>query len=144
ANTRRARPAAKPKLSPQEIISAAKLAEKTVPICMRGDLVAEVEDLERQMAASQQRNDGRLVGNPEARQLAEQIEALRETMQESTIVFRLRAMHRRDWPELVAKHPPRKDDVHDKALGINRATFFDEAIPKSIIEPELDAATVAE
>jgi predicted acetyltransferase len=57
----------------------------------RGDLAAEVEELNRRLAELKERPTDRLVGNPEARRIAERIKALRVEMVEATVEFRLRA-----------------------------------------------------
>jgi hypothetical protein len=131
------------------MLAEAKLPEKTVPICLRGDLVAEFEDAERLLeAASEHRNDS-LDGGGDVGELAERIEALREQMREDTYTFRLRALPKRDFRALVSDHPPRRvtneagdEEFHqqDRFLGVNFETFFDALIRASVVDPELDDA----
>ena len=125
---------------PLDILRAAKLPETTVPVCVRGDLAAEVEALDKQLASLNGQAD-RLVGNPEARQLAEKIEALRAEMVDSTISLRLRAMPHRDYAKLAGAHKPRKDEEVDRLLGVNMETFPAALIRASIVDPELDDDT---
>lgn len=118
------------------LISAAALPQRTIPLCIRGDLVAEVERLERELL-SLRTPDSRLTGNPEARKVGERIEAVRVDMQESTIEFVLQALPRRVFQKFYAEHPPRDDNASDKALGYNTDTFHDDLVRASIVAPEL-------
>jgi hypothetical protein len=126
----------------KEKLAAAKLPEKTVPICLRGDLQAEFEELERQLAEAEKRHTDSLAGNG-SRAIAEQIEALREQMIEHTVEFRLRARPRREFKAIVDAHPPRRAedggvDDRDKWMGVNADTFLDALVRVSVVEPELD------
>lgn len=127
--------------NPLDIIRSAKLPEATVPVCVRGDLAAEVERLDKQLTDLNSNTDGRLVGNAQARELAERIEALRAEMADSTVALRLRAMPHREWAKLAAAHKPREGEDVDQALGINMETFPAALIRASIVDPELDHDT---
>lgn len=127
-----------------DILAGAKPAERTTPLCLRGDLVAQIEDLERQLAEAQQsdRGDSLASGGP-ARALAEEIEALREQMRDGTVVFRLRSIGRRAFQALIAAYPPRRDDDGrpldgDARLGANAETVWDPVLRASLVEPELN------
>lgn len=128
----------KTKRDPLEIIRQARLPESVVPVCVRGDLAAEVEELNRRLAELKERPTDRLVGNPEARRIAEQIEALRAEMAEATVKFRLRALPHREYAKLEAQHPPRKDDDRDTTVGFNLETFPEPLIRACLVEPQLD------
>jgi hypothetical protein len=123
-------------------LKQAKLPERTVPICLRGDLVADHEALERELKAAQDRPVDSLEGNGVGA-LVDRIEALQDEMREFTEDFRLRALPRRQFRELVAAHPPRRDPdsndpvQEDAVLGVNRETFFDALIRAAVVEPEL-------
>ena len=126
----------------KEMLKAAKLPESTVPICLRGDLQAQFEQAERDLAEAQRRPVDSLAGTG-TRAIAERIEALREQMQEHTVDFRLRALHRHAWKALRDKHPPRRKDdgsldERDAFVGANLDTLFEELIRVSLVEPELD------
>ncbi|WBQ03025.1 hypothetical protein [Kribbella sp. CA-293567] len=111
--------------------------EWTTPICMRGDLVAAMLDLDRQLVRIKQENPTQmLVGNTKAREIAEQMAKVRAEADEHTIVVRMRGLEKKDWKALVAQHPP-EDPTQDFADSI-----YNDAIPASIIEPELDAETL--
>lgn len=118
------------------ILAGAKRAERTVELCLRGDLVAEVEDLERQLRDSSTAAE-RLTGNVEGRKVAQRIEALREQMLDHTIVIRLRAMSRREFQQFIVDHGPRDGNADDQAAGINTETYFDDLIKACTVEPVL-------
>ncbi|MGC5033082.1 hypothetical protein [Micromonospora sp. DT229] len=124
-------------------LANAKLPERTVPICLRGDLVAEFEDLERQLTeALQASTDSLEKAAPEG--IAERMEQLRQEMRDETEIFRLRAMPRPRWRAFIAEHPPRKGedgevDERDRATGVNMDTFYEALIQESVIAPVIDA-----
>lgn len=123
-------------------LAAAKLPERTVEICLRGDLQADFEELERQLDVAVDQPSGRVVGNEEAQRLVKQIEQLRAEMKDSTQVFRLRAFPRGRYAALMADHPAVPGDERTAGLGYNPETFFEDALRRSVIDPaEIDDAT---
>lgn len=132
-------------------IKAARLPERTVEICLNGDLVAEHEQAERDLEQAQRTATASLAGNG-AGEIAERIEALEAEMHESVEIFTLRALpqkkmpnsDRPTWGELLDRHPPRRGDDGeivdaDKSLLINTATFYEDLIKVSTVSPEMDA-----
>jgi hypothetical protein len=134
-----------------DILGTAQLPEKSIPLCLRGDLVADFEDLEQQFdeAESAREDQNALDSGSEAAELAGQLEALRTQMKEHTYTFRVRALSRRAYRAMVAAHPPRKDveadgteKVHEAdSLGFNVETFFDDLLHSAIVDPVLDDST---
>lgn len=118
------------------LIASAALPERTISHCVRGDLVAEVERLDRELA-SLASADQRLTGNQEARKVAEQIEAVREHMQTSSIEFTLRALGRRAFQKFQTEHAPRDGNLTDRAMGFNEETFMDDLVRQSIVAPKI-------
>lgn len=118
-------------------VKGAKLGEGTESVCLRGDLAAEVEDLERDLVAALDAagSDERKVGNPDARRIATQIEELRAEMARFVQTFRLQAMPRGRYRAMMADYPPLTDDDYQKQLGFNPDTFFPDALRKSIVDP---------
>lgn len=106
-----------------DVIARAKLPEKTLALCLRGDLQAEWEDLERQLKAEQDDpSDDSLGGNVKARDLAERMEAIGQEMAESQIVFRFRGLSRKAYSDLCAKHKAGEDDTAS-VDGLNWKTY---------------------
>jgi hypothetical protein len=117
---------------------AAKMPERTVQVCMRGDLVAEFESLEREL----EQIDGADSLDSGAGALIERMEALQAEMRENTYPVKLRGMPAPAYRAFTAEHPARRDDdgeivEDDKAFGINHDTFWPALIRVSIVDPEL-------
>lgn len=125
----------------KEKLKAARLPERSISVCLRGDLTADFEAAERDLKAAQESSvdskEGVGVGS-----IIERIDALREEMREHTEEFRLRAMPQPAFRALVGAHPPRRDDegtldAGDVQLGFNRDTFFEALLRMSVISPDL-------
>lgn len=119
------------------LLAEARLPERTVALCLRGDLQARVEELERQLESAREERAGKLSDGGTERALAEQIEAVRESMKDSTVSFTLRAMSRKAWADLVAKHPAADDDATGRALGYDPDGFFPALVAASVVSPEV-------
>lgn len=123
-------------------LKAARLPERSVSICLRGDLTADFEAAERELKAAQEATaDSKEAGG--VGPIIERIDALRAEMIEHTEEFRIRAMPGPDFHAFKAAHPPRTDDegnlnAADAQLGFNIDTFFDGLLKASVISPELD------
>lgn len=136
-------------MSIKDKLAKARLPQRTVDVCLNGDLVADFEQAERDLEAAEQKPVDSLAGNGTA-ELVERIEALQEQMRESVETFTLRALpHRRSpgddrptWHELVQRHPPRRDGDEvaedDKGVGFNTSTFYDDLIRLCVVSPEMD------
>jgi hypothetical protein len=138
-----------PQVDINDLLDQAKPAERTIPLCLRGDLVAEFEDLERKLAEVEKKPTDSLASGGEARAVAEQMQALREQMESSTAAFRLRALPRKPTADrpvtfrmLADAHPPRqKEDGNphpEDELGVNTSTIFEPLIRACLVEPSLD------
>ena len=115
-------------------LTEARRPERTVSLCLRGDLVAEFEDLERQLQTEQQRNVDSLAGNPALQEIAEKIEALREQMTASSVVLRLRGISNPEWHALIRANEPRDGVADDKALGYNVDEFFPALVKACLVD----------
>jgi hypothetical protein len=124
------------------LLAAAKLPEKTVPVCLRGDLAAEHEAAERDLKQAERRNGDSLAGSGVG-DLVDRIEELESQMAENQYLFRFRAMPRPEFRAIVAAHPPRRDpgtnDIvdADRFLLVNAETFFDALIRRCLVDPQL-------
>lgn len=113
----------------------------------QGDWEQRLEDARRAVEDARASGEVRTLGEPsKADLLAAEHDALREQAIEDRVVVTLKALPRRQWSELVAKHPPRiGDDVpehvrkYDEELGVNDLALGDDLVPISIaaIEPEM-------
>lgn len=126
-----------------EKMAAARPAERTVAICLRADLVAELENLERQ--AEEARTAARSTASKEdtgPAAIVERIRELQAAMRDDTETFRLRALPPRRYRALREAHPPRRDDAGeinagDQALGFNRDTMLPELARQCVVTPKL-------
>lgn len=122
-------------------LKAARLPERSIQVCLRGDLTADFEAAERDLKQAQEtKNSGMEDG---VGPIIDRIDALRAEMREHTEEFRLRAMSQPKFRALVAEHTPRRDDegtvdAADAQMGFNRDTFFDALLKASVISPDLD------
>jgi hypothetical protein len=124
------------------LLAEAKLPEHTLIVCLRGDLAAEHEALERALADAEKQGATSLAGSG-AGEIVDKIEALELQMREASYEFRLRALRRPVWRALCDEHPPRRSDdtgeiVPTDLIGVNSDTFYDAIIRACLVDPELD------
>lgn len=119
-----------------DLIKNVRLAEAHVPLCLRGDLLAAMTDLERRLAEAHQRDQSNsLASGGAARVVAEEIESLLTEIKANTHLFRFRALPRREFRALQEEHPPRPDNAMDQAVGGNMETLQAPLIQACCIDP---------
>lgn len=118
------------------LLEAARRPEKTVRICLRGDLQAEWEDLNDQLTKLQAAPGRKMAGSTDEVELARKVTELEAEMDKTTLPLTLRALPRHEWMKLVRAHPERDGNDEDKTLGVNADTFFDDLIIQSVVGPE--------
>lgn len=130
----------------KKLLADAQLPVKTVPICLRGDLVADFEETERALQEAHKQRGDSLAGGSELGELAEKLEALQVEMREHFYTFRIQALPKREFRALVAKHGPRRvvgedgeEKIHedDKYIGVNTASFFEALMRACLVDPVL-------
>jgi hypothetical protein len=109
----------------------------TARILLRQDLLAEHDRLEAELTAAVQADaaENRL---PEAPAISQQILDLEAEIDAAKIEFRFRSIGHRAWADLMAAHPPTKEQL--KVLGRidhNPLTFPSAAIAASCIDPAM-------
>lgn len=139
---------ARTKAEVKALIAGAKRPHRLVPVAMRLDLAAECEQLERRLVdleLEQSGPAGSLSGSPEAREVAERIQALRAEMQDSVIEFRLEGLPakrskggRPTWDQLKDAHPPREGNKRDVDNGVDMDAFNEALLRQCIVDPVLD------
>lgn len=125
-----------------KLLADAKLPERTVMICLRGDLTADHEAAERELELAEKQGADSLAGSGVGAILSV-IEMLETEMREHTYEFRLRALPKPAWRKLCGEHPPRRGDDNeivepDRYVGINAETFYEAMIRACLVDPELD------
>lgn len=128
------------------LIDAAQPAQRSMPLCLRGDLVSEYETLDRALEEAERADSGdSLASGGTAAGIVAQMDALRAQMLASTITVVLKAMTRRDFLKLCSLHPVRRDEEgnperKDIGLGVNVDTIWEPLIRASwatpVISPE--------
>jgi hypothetical protein len=83
--------------------------ERSVRVIGRGDLLAEYEELERQLTDAKAAGNGMLVGRAGERRIAQRMTAVREQMRASAIDLRFRALVAEEQDDVDAACA-RKDD----------------------------------
>lgn len=126
---------------PIEVIKAAKPIETTVSLPLAGELVAEHEELERQLAEAQRGTPNSLEGNKPAREIAKRIVELEKQLAEKVVTFRVRGMGKKAWRALVTEHAPRSGNEGDARAGYNVDTFAAVALRKCVVSPVMDDET---
>jgi len=143
---------AKRSQSVKDRLKAAKLPERSLQVCLRGDLQAEFDDLERQLREAREAPaaTGKRIGSkPEALAIVERQAAIREQMADEMLDLLIRALPRADyvdesgekqdgWVTLVRKNPPRPGNEGDEAMGVNLEGLMEVAVPRCVAEPALD------
>lgn len=129
SNTRKA------KASIEDIIAGAKLPEHTARICLRGDLLAEHERLESELAALGEFTASHLADTDPRRPVAEALRAVEAQMAEAESVFTFRALGRRKYRELVDAHPA-------EGKEFDPATFPQALIAACAVEPDMTPTDV--
>lgn len=115
-----------------DIIAAATPAERVVTVCVAGALIAEHQELERELEAAQRADTRVRLGQaPTAPKIAQRIEKLQERMREHTYLFRFRSLTPKRWADLLAEHP---DPDGKRAFNVD--TFPPAAIAACCVEPE--------
>lgn len=130
------------------MLAEAKLPEKTIQVCLRGDLAGEFEQLKQLLSDAQNDRADALDAGADVAELAGQLEALRQEMLTHTYPFKVRALPQREFRALRTEHPPRMVDaagdvkVHDddSGFGVNMVTFFDTLVRRCVVDPVLDDA----
>lgn len=112
------------------------LPEASVPICARGDLQAEFDQLAQELEVARRSPDADTLAGTSGRTraIAERMEELRQEMKAHTRVFRFRALPQRKWSDLLAAHPARKEDA---PADFNRETFPVAALAACAVHPKM-------
>lgn len=128
----------------KEMLGTARLPERTVEICFRGDLVADHQALERELEKAEKQPATSLAGNGAA-EIAEQLRALEAEMQASMWEFRLRALPAPKFRAFKAEHPIRIEDgepnKQDAVFGFDTDKGFEPLTRMCLVDPEVDDDT---
>ena len=119
------------------IIAGAKRPERTIELCLRADLVAELEDAQRQLVAERDRERSSLSDGGQAEELRAKVDRIKAEAADHTVVFRFRAMNHYEIQALIRDLPPRDGVPSDKSLGFNSDALTWHLFRRCCYEPEL-------
>lgn len=133
----------KPKKLMQDVdalLDAATLPERTVDLCLRGDLHADYQDAEARYYAAQMHAEPSLGGEAtEVTEIRAELEGLTEQMRDATLTLRFRAVSKERFDLILVAHPPREDNKDDQAAGFDQDGVNESMIKACCVEPELTA-----
>lgn len=128
-------------LTIDQMLSGRKRPQASIPICLRLDVMSEIEELERAITTAQGTvgDDLRMV-SPEGdiAELADQIRALEHEAEQYTIDLRVQALDRKEWAAKVAEFTEDDGEGNTKIdMGVVVEHVL--AMPGVIISPEMSA-----
>lgn len=97
--------------------------ERVYQLCLRRDLMAEVDALTTELTSPRLGQDedkqppSRKGRNPREAEMRSRLEVLTEQMDDATGDLRLRAIPDGEWRRWVNEHPPREGDDRDEQIG---------------------------
>jgi hypothetical protein len=120
-----------------DIISSAKLPEKTIELCLRGDLQAQWEDLERQFQAVQEQDGDTLGGGAHARDLADRMAGVAEEMRSHQVTFLFRGLSHRAYSDLLKAHKAPEEKRDEAVDGLDWGTYPTALIAACAVDPAM-------
>lgn len=124
-----------------EILESARRPEDVVPLCLRGDLVAEFRRLEQDLAGASTVAVS-LGERAPAKVIAERMQALRAEMAEAAVPVRIRALEPRAWSDFHATRPT-KTAGEDQALFDDRwHAWICDMVARTVVDPPCTAEQV--
>jgi len=120
-----------------EVISGAKRPERTLELCLRPDLAAKLEDVQRRYAEEKDRPRESLADGGNLGALADELKAIKAEAAEHTIVFRFRSLNHYRIQTLARDLPPRDGVPMDKRLGYNVDALTWNLFRECCYEPDL-------
>lgn len=118
-----------------EVLAQATPKTTTVRVCLRGDLLAQHEQLERELAEAR-RLDEVENRHVEAPGIARRLQELEAEIDKAQVEFTFAAVGQKAWTDLGAEHPPTDAD-REAGLDFNGRTFPVAAIAASAVDPKM-------
>lgn len=124
----------------QDILAKATPRERTVMVCIRGDLVGEAERLQEEIArVSSEWEPEDLADVHPGRELSAKLKEVREQINGAEEQFKLRYIGDRAYSDLMAAHPSKDDSQAFDSDSFPRAL-----IAASCVDPVMTEEQVAE
>jgi len=125
-----------------EVKKLATLPTRTVSLCLAGELVEEIAQLELQLAEA--KPPVSLGDASPKRLIAEQLAAVQDRMREATVDFYIRAMGSRVWSLFWAGMPTQGEKEPDAEWSDRVFPFYVDLVSRSCADPVMNAEQVAE
>ena len=124
----------------EDILAEATPRERTVQVCIRGDLAGRMEELQDQLAqTSTDWEPSDLSEVHPGRAIAEEMKALREQIKVAERPFTLRYIGDKAYSDLMAAHPSEDDNE-----AFNSETFPRALIAASCVDPVMSEEQAAQ
>ncbi len=124
----------------EDILKKAKAREKTVHICLAGDLAGEAERLSDELArVSEDWQPADMTEVHPGRKIAADLKAVQEQVKAAQEPFTFRYIGDRAYSDLLAAHPSEKDEEL-----FDEATFKPALIAASCVQPKMTGEQVKE
>jgi hypothetical protein len=125
-----------------DILKRASLATDTVPLCLAGDLLEQLGQLERQLADAKPATS--LEDTSPKRAIAERIVELQAEMREATVDFHLRAMPSRKWSIFYNERPERAEGESAEDWESRYFPWQAQLVSRTCVDPEMTVDQVVE
>lgn len=117
------------------IIAEAAPRTREVQVCLNAGLVTAHEEAVQDLQKAMDDDDG-LVGSDAVRAAAKRVQDIEKQLEAATYTFRLRAVSRKTWADLLAKYPPSAE--HRRAgHDADPDRFPVAAVAACLVEPQL-------
>lgn len=116
-----------------DLLAQAVPPTRSVRLCLRGDLMGDLEESRRALAALGPSTS--LAPGEDEAALKARIDALAAEVEAASVTFTLRGLKATEWAALVAECPPRDAEPGDRVLGYNPLTLFDALVARCVVEP---------
>lgn len=113
-----------------EFLDGYERPRRQVPICKRAGLAAELAELDAKLLT--ERAKGNLAGAPA--EMLDRLAQLEAEIEASVVVFTLEARTTSEWADLLAAHPPTKDQAKQGHVA-NPETFDVAAVAACAVDP---------
>jgi hypothetical protein len=122
-----------------DILAAATLPERPVPMCLAGNLVGEAERLQAELAAV---GPAASLGDRTRADLQDRLAQVQTKMRAATRVFTVRAMQARPWTTYWANWPTQRDGEADAAWQDRLWPTCVDLVSKICVDPAMTTAQV--
>jgi hypothetical protein len=125
-----------------DVLKLASLPTRVLPLCLAGEILEEIDELERALEAAPPPSN---LGDSTRREIAEAITAAQERMmRESTVEFHLRAMPTREWTAFVVRRPDRGEKEDPDAYQARVFPWYAELVSRTVTDPAMSIEQVGQ